>query len=294
MGSVQVGYDPEVVSSLARIELNIPRSWRMGNFHQTPNFYQDDLSTITRVPISQNFDLRVSLLPWDKSIFSKNPVLFLFRETNRWTKNKSAFRYNWKKLVHPTHEKWGATIQPNHRYRWGSSSNPYPNIDRITEVDLNINTHSVTWAYEFYGGSDWNPDGTIFPFNPLAWYSYSKDIEGNGIRFPQPLFQPINWFFDKYVWIETWIVQNSAWQPSYQFYNTGKWRKYKNTKRTRFGIMLMIDNPDYQWASDTQNARKIVASNMVMFEVTFKTAILIDPILSIVNKYATDRKLNLL
>lgn len=296
MGSVQVWYDPEVVSwwSIARIELTVPRRWQMWDLNQTPNFYQDDLTIIPRNLIDQKLELRVSVLPSDKSIFEKNPVLFLFRETNRginWTRD---FRYNGKKFVHPTHYEWWSTIQANHRYWWGGPSNPYPIMDRITEVPLNINTHSVTWAYEFYGGWDSNPDGTIFPFRPLAWYSYSADIQAAGIRFPQPLHQPVTWFFDQYIGIEDWAVQDSAWSWTYQFYNTWKWRKYKNPKKSRFWIMLMIDNPDYEWPWDTQNARKIVASNMVVFEVTFKVATLIDPVTSIVNKYATDWKINLL
>ncbi len=296
MCSVQVWYDPEVVSwwSIARIELTVPRRWQMWDLHQTPNFYQDDLTIIPRNLIDQKLELRVSVLPSDKSIFEKNPVLFLFRETNRWKNNWSAFRWNGKKMVHPTHEVWWTTIQSNHRYRWWNHSNPYGNIDRETEIPLNINTHSVTWDYEFYGWSVSNPDGTIFPFRPLAWYSYSADIQAAGIRFPQPLHQPTTWFFDQYVGIEIWIVQDWVWQPMYPFYPSNKGRKYKNTKRNRFGIMLMIDNPDYQWSSDTQNARKIVASNMVMFEVTFKTANLIDPIASIVNKYAIDWRVNLI
>jgi hypothetical protein len=47
--------------------------------------------------------LRVSVLPSDKSIFKKNPVLFLFRETNRGINRTKDFRYNGKKFVHPTH-----------------------------------------------------------------------------------------------------------------------------------------------------------------------------------------------
>jgi len=294
MCSVQVGYDPEVVSSLARIDLNIPCRPSMWDIFQVPNIYQQDLSTVTRVALDQKIELRVSVLPSDKSIFDKNPVLFLFRETNRPNNIWDRFRYNGKKLVHPTHYEWGWTIQSNHRYRWGNHSNPYWILDRITEIPLNINTHSISWAYEFYGGSGSNPDGTIFLFRPLAWYSYSDNISGNWVRFPQPLFQPDNGFFDQYVWIESGAVQDSAWSSSFPFFYTWRWRKRKNPKRARFGIMLMIDNPDYQWPSDTQNARKIVASNMVMFELTFKTAILIDPVLSIVNKYAVDWRINLL
>jgi hypothetical protein len=196
--------------------------------------------------------------------------------------------------VHPTHYEWWSTIQRGHRYWWGSSSNPYSIIDRITEVPLNINTHSVTWAYEFYGGWEQNPDGTIFPFSPLAWYSYSADIRDEEIRFPQPLHQSVTWFFDEDIGIEGWRIQDSAWSSTYSFYNTWKGKKQKNTKKSRFWIMLMVDNPDYKWLGDTQNARKIVASNMVVFELTFKIAVLTDPVASIVNKYATDWKINLL
>lgn len=276
----------------AYIELNIPSRW-YGNIF-SPNYtYWESYDNAIHVWLDTTMELRVSVIPSNPEIFKLNPTLFLFRYTNR--KNRSdKFRVNGKKFVHPTHRVWSSTIQKQHRYWWWDYSNPYAILDRVTEVPLNINYHSITGKPEFYWGSDISIDWTIFPFNPLAWYSYSKDISAAWITFPLPLNQEVTWKFDSHIWLTTWYVQSNAGTPSIPFFPTGKWRRMRNSLKNEYWIALMVDNPDYQWLSDTQNSRKIMISNMVKFEQTFKISTMHDNISWFNWKYAVDWRINLI
>lgn len=265
------------------IELSIPR--RIEDFSVSSNTYQQDLSTFPQAPMNQKMDLRVSVLPWDKRIFDMSPMLYLYRYTSRSKRDDLDFREWGKKRVHPADSR---NPHNGHRYWGGSHSNPYLLLDRITEEPLNTNTHA-NGQKEFYWGSSANPDGTIFQFNPLAWFSMCKDIEANGVTFPQPLNQGNSgWTFNAWVGIENWVVQ-IPWGTTFEFAYTGRNKKRsrgRNPKRQFFGIQLMVANPDYTTGSQTP--KYLTASNEVQFVLDYKIATLIDPVDSIIRKYAID------
>lgn len=264
----------------ARIQVEIPR--RVDELHQTPNMYWQDVSSVPQVKMDQTLPLRVSVIPSDERIFDMKPKLFLFRYVNRPWKKDFKFRKSWKHLVHPT----DTTIFRNHRYWWWSHSNPYGILDRVTEFDLNINTNTITWKKEFYWWSDASPDWTVIKFRPLAWFTNSQDISNNWITFPQPMFQDVPWLFDAWVWIEPMFVQSWAWNPMFQYRYSWRWRPYKWSKVFHFWVMLMVQNPDYDWT--TQTPEYVSASNMSEFTLTYKNAILIDGTNWIFWKYAID------
>lgn len=267
----------------SHIILDIPR--RTGDFWVSNSTYQQDLSSISQSRLDQVFDLKLSILPWDKRIFDMSPTYFLYRYTSRWNRKNNAFRTSGKKLVHPSDTSLNLI---GHRYRSGKHNNPYGLLPRITEVPATISTHAISWEFEWYGGSSANPDGTLFPFTPLAWMCNSQDISNQWISFPQTLSQwNSSWAFDPMVGIEHWIVQSWAWNWQYGFRPTNNSRRNgKRAKRYYYAIQLMVKNPDFVWGS--QVPEYLASSNMVHFVVDYKIVTLIDPVDSIVRKYAID------
>lgn len=246
-----------------------------------PNFQRGSDVPSNLEPLSQVYDIRVYLFPLaDNSIFSLNPTLFLFRDTNRNnSKTQQRFISDGHQIAHPTNYIVGGNVT-GHRYYGGSHFSVF--VDRITEVPLKN-------SMDYYGGDSASPHGTVFPFQPIAWFSGGDKIINDGVTFPQPMFNPINSGDFPNSGIEMMLLYHNG-SGYYMKYGAEKY-KYGKAKLTfQFYIGLMVNNPNYD--GGTKIAKQVLVSNLVPFSVGFKKTTFKDSD-GVLKKFAVDWNLKL-